>query len=136
MGTIVPFKDRRCGSPRVAVVLPVALVHANGTVVTCSSVDLSRRGMRVQCDRFTIDALHPSDQPVLVRHNVRIDAHFQIPTATGLVKVDAQCALAYVQELSAGTFLIGLNFTRLVGESKQALEVFLAEEIQLERYPD
>ncbi len=136
MGKILYFRDRRSGSPRVAVALPVALVHANGTVVACSSVDLSSHGLRVQTDRYTIDALHPSDQPISIRRVVRIDTHFQLPIGAGMVKIDAQCALAYVHDLPGGNFLIGLEFTRIEGECKQALDAFLAEEIQLEQYPD
>ena len=116
----------------MAIRQPVALVHANGTVATVLAVNVSRGGLQVTCDRYTLDALLPgrSGQPASV--GTAIDAHFKLPLNDGLAKIDLNCRVAYVSQAEGSTFLVGLEFAGASQRGHAALEAFLEEALAID----
>lgn len=130
MAQVLQFPIQRRRYPRVRIQQPVALVHENSTVVTGLATNVSGGGVRVLCDRYAADSL--------VTHHgrpggagPRIDAHFMLPLATGLAKLDVQCRLAYMVDLEDGQVLMGLEFLRFHHDGRAYLCAFLNE---AERY--
>ena len=127
LSRILEFAKRRRRHVRVPVHLPVALVHANGTVATVLAVNLSPGGMQVRCDRFTLDALLPSARGSAGVAGTPIDAHFQLPLHAGLLKVDVHTRVTYVAPSDGGWFLMGLALERVAPEPAERLRAFLDE---------
>ncbi len=132
MGVVIALRRRRRRHERIPLRQPVALVHGNGTVATAMAVDISPGGMRVRCDRATLDCLHPSDEPLLARHGrsappVRLDAHLKLPLTSGLVKLDVETQLVYAVPSGEGDFLVGLEFRRFHYAGESLVERYVDE---------
>jgi len=127
MGVVVALRRRKRRFSRVAIEQPVALVHANGTVATTLGYNLSQGGMQVRCDRYTADSLYPSRMGPGRPRRVRIDAHFKLPLGSGLVKLDVECRLVYVNALPDGWYALGLEFVRFHYAGAAVVEKFLRE---------
>lgn len=137
MGTVIPLRRRtptKRQHERISLRQPVALVDTFGTVATASIADISPGGMRVACDRYTMDSLHLSDERLDPAHASRIDVHFKLPLTSGLVKLDVECRLVYVvRGEDSGEFLMGLQFMRFHYAGAHIVERFLKEASLLER---
>ncbi len=131
MAVIYAFRERRAQFPRINLEQPVALVHTNATVATAIISNISPGGMQVCCDRYTADSLHASSEPLGKRKAVCIDAHFLLPSPTGTRKIDVECRLAHVAEISEREYALGLEFIEFQHGGREELEAFLAEAITL-----
>ncbi len=131
MAVIYAFRERRARFPRINLEQPVALVHANATVATACISNISPGGMQVCCDRYTADSLHASSEPLGKRNKVSIDAHFLLPSPTGIRKIDVECRLAHVAELSGGEYALGLEFIEFQHGGREELKAFLGEAVSL-----
>ncbi len=127
MAQILQFPRQRRRHRRARICQPVALVHDNATVATATAVNLSHGGLQVLCDRYTVDSLRRSDEPLGGPATPRIDAHFRLPLSFGLVKIDCECRLVYVSEVSEHACLMGLEFVAVRGNGGACLEEFLRE---------
>ena len=90
-------------------------------------MDISSGGVRVQCDRYTLDSLYLSGFGPQVLDTVRIDVHFKLPLTSGMVKVDAETQLIYVLEEHRTRYLLGLEFVRFHYAGSGIVERFINE---------
>ena len=120
------FERTRRRDVRVALDVPVALVHESGTVAVASGRNVSASGLQIACSRMTLDSLYRSDLPLKAELS-HLDVHFMLPLFNHDPKVDARCRLIYKDRRNSGEFLLGLEFTELWGESRRLLTQFLGE---------
>jgi len=127
MAAIIQLSERtRRRDLRVALGVPVALVHESGTVALASGRNVSASGIQVACSRLTLDSFYRSDLPLKAGLSL-LDAHFMLPLFKEAPKVDALCRLICQDRRASGEFLLELEFLQLWGESKQLLTQFLGE---------
>jgi len=127
MAQVLQFPLQRRLAPRVAICQPVALVHENATVVTGMATNISMGGVQVVCDRRAADALCGERRRFGLAKGPRIDLHFKLPLGTGLVKLDMESRLAYVNDVARNQVLLGLEFACHHNGSEEHLAVFLRE---------
>jgi len=127
MATITSLFERtQPQERRIALDVPVALVHETGTVAAASGLDISVSGLHVVCSQLTLDSLYRSDVP-LMEDVSYLDAHFMLPLFSLDPKVDVRCRLSYQERRAPGEFLLGLEFLQLWGDSRRLLTQFLGE---------
>jgi len=131
MAQILHFPRKRRRAERVPVLQPVAMLHDDGTAATGTAINLSRGGLQVLCDRYTTDSLYRSDAPLDSVNAPGIDVHLRLPLEPGLVRLDIECQLKYVNTVDTRTFLLGLEFKHFHGASRAYLTQFLRD---AERY--
>lgn len=131
MGMVIPLRrraDSKRQHSRVPLQQPVAIVDTFGTVATATTADISPGGMRVACDRYTMDSLHLSDRRPNPGHDVHLDVHLRLPLTSGLIKLDVECRLVYVVPNEDRThFLTGLQFIRFYNSGADIVARFLKE---------
>ena len=127
MAQVLQFPAQRRHHQRVAICQPVALVHENATVVTGMATNLSHGGIQIICDRRAADALCGERRRFRVGQGPNIDLHFKLPLNTGLVKLDIETRLAYVNDIARNQVLLGLEFVHHHNDSAKFLDSFLRE---------
>lgn len=127
MAQVLQFPSQRRLHQRVPICQPVALVHENATVVTGMATNLSVGGIQIICDRRAADALCGERRRFSIAQGPRIDLHFKLPLNTGLVKLDVETRLAYVNDIARNQVLLGLEFVHYQNDSAQSLNAFLRE---------
>ncbi len=127
MAQVLQFPTQRRLHLRVPVCQPVALVHENATVITGMATNLSRGGIQIVCDRRAADALCGERRRFRALRGPRIDLHFKLPLCSGLVKLDIETRLAYVNDIARKQVLLGLEFVHHHNDSLHYLDSFLCE---------
>lgn len=127
MAQVLKFPTQRRRHQRVPICQPVALVHENATVVTGMATNLSIGGLQVVCDRRAADALCGERRRFRGAQGPRIDLHFKLPLSGGLVKLDIETRLTYVNDIARSQVLLGLEFVLHHHDSHVHLATFLRE---------
>ena len=120
------FERTRRRDCRVALDMPVVLVHESGIVAVASGLNVSASGIQIACSRLMLDSLYRSDLPVAADLS-HLDAHFMLPLFKEAPKVDARCDLIHKDRRTSGELLLGLEFVQLWVDSGQLLAQFLGE---------
>ena len=127
MAQVLQFPLQRRRTARVPICQPVALVHENATVVTGMATNISIGGVQVVCDRRAADALCGERRRFRMTQAPGIDLHFKLPLNEGLVKLDVETRLAYVNDIARNQVLLGLEFVCHHNGGERFLADFLRE---------
>jgi hypothetical protein len=119
--------DRR-RHPRVYEDLPAEAVLADDSTIRLSLQSLGLGGVRLGCSEKEMRRIKNDGHPALHGQTVEIDLRVSLPTYDRAAeKLEATCRLVYTRRITQQRYCLGMQFTDLKGDSREALMRYLLD---------
>ncbi|MCP5151602.1 MAG: PilZ domain-containing protein [Ectothiorhodospiraceae bacterium] len=112
--------------PRVAMSLHTEIVGASG-VIHAQTVNISRAGLQLECDRVTRDAVFPGGQPLSPSARPQVRLRIQLPRRAESCWVEVDARGVIFRRIGADDFRLGLEFEHFEEGGYHCLERFVDE---------
>jgi len=120
---VQPYKREH---PRVSVHLPVELRTPEGVPLHARTVNISRAGLQLSCDRHTFSRLFPGGLQPLPSQRVAVRVRLELPPqAPGPAALEASCNAVFSRRIAENDFRVGLQFTDLPEAGYERLERYI-----------
>ena len=115
--------------PRVGVEVPVELRLADAGTIHVMSVNVSRAGLQVACDKITVASLFPQGKPTLPHTPPDVDVVLRLPGVDGGSDgIAARCHAVFARRVSENEYRVGLQFVHIAGREFERLELYIDEQ--------
>lgn len=115
--------------PRIRPNHPISIRLPDETVKTNLIQDISRGGMRLQCDRETAALFHPDGGRITPENAPKIELRIDFPIAEKIESVSVSCRICYVRGNVAGTIDLGIEFVEFEGQSFELFQQYVQESL-------
>ena len=115
---------------RIEVDLEATLITETDTIDACQIRNLSRSGIMVPCAPEVLDRILPNHEPVAPHLAVPLDAHFELPGASGAAtKVSCRCDVIYVRRVARDCFHLGMSFVSFKGNGRELVDDYISRQL-------
>ena len=111
--------------PRIVIDCPVTLVLPGAGPVVALAYDISPGGIQVRGDRNTARLVISGAGKLKNETGRDFDVNFVLPLEGKQARILLRCKLVYVINLDPDVCVIGMQFTKIDGDSKKALKRFI-----------
>ena len=126
----MPMKRNLRHHLRVPIRVSATIETPTGQQLQTELANLSRTGVMVECNRETLELLHPKAVTAAPGTGAPAVIHFIIPSKIGgKITVDTPCNVVYARRLSRDVFHVGMEFKKL----EEHLVPHLEEYIEMHR---
>ncbi len=109
--------------------MPIPVRLPDGTVRSDLVLDISRGGLRVQCDREVAVIFHPGGERLVPENPQIIELEFGFPVGGKEERVSVSCRLCYIKGTVEGGIDIGMEYVEFKGDSFDHFQRFLEESL-------
>lgn len=121
-------RPERRRHPRVYEDLPAEAVLADDSTLRLSLQSLGLGGVRLGCSESEMRRIKNDGHPALHGQTVEIDLRVNLPTYNRAAeKLEATCRLVYTRRVTQQRYCLGMQFTDLKGDSREALMRYLLD---------
>ena len=111
---------------RVPIRVPATVQTREGQPVSAEVANISRAGVMLECDRQTLELIHPKAMTANPGSPLETALAFTIPSQTGgKVAINCTCHIIYARRLSRDVFHVGLEFKDLEEHLAPHLEHYI-----------
>ncbi|MBZ2168493.1 PilZ domain-containing protein [Marinobacter sp. F4216] len=124
----VAIKSNLRNQQRVDVKFDIAVETESGDKLTCTTINLSRSGVMISCNRGDIKKLIPTQQSPAPGHWIAVKTAFSVPVlAHQPVSVVADCNIVHMRRVARDEFHLGINFSEFEGNGFDYVDRYVAE---------
>lgn len=113
---------------RLAEGLPAEAGLQEGQTLKLALMNISHGGVQLGCNEDELQRIRKEGFPALHGQTVEIDLRVTLPSTTRAPEqLEATCRLVYTRRVTQHRFCLGMQFTDIKGQSRQALTRYLLE---------
>ena len=106
----------------------IEIIRPSGEVIGAAAKDVSRGGLKLQCERETAERLLSNGLKSVPEPREELTVYLILPFLTQPAqRVQARGEFVNVAQSEGGSYRIGLRFTAFAGEGYEVLESYILE---------
>ena len=111
--------------PRIVLDCPIAMALSNGKILETLVHDISPGGIQISCNQKTARILKAEKENLEKKAVPGFEINFMLPLEGKQMKVLIRCKPIYIVKLEDDAYAIGMQFTKIVEDSRKVLKRFI-----------